>query len=239
MKARDLYSIDQWSILGCAYTSALASYERGDAEGVRDILAPAINTFGAAEGEGQALIKPLLLLANATHRLGNAAQAHGFIERALTIARTTHAVRLCHAETLCLVALVEWGNKCFEAAAAAYGRGLEEGTRSGASEEWLAFHETGYTELLLAMDGCASDALTRAAKLFERVKRIGGPDCSQALSARFALARAQLQSGLKAEARASFEKVLAASLRARPAKSASEDGIMAELRGWVARAGGE
>jgi hypothetical protein len=227
------------SALTAAYLAAKATVQKGQVREARDILVPAIEAFAASEGQQPNLIEPLVLSADLVHRLEGADPAHVYLERALTIARTSAGsppLRL--AETFCLVAVVEWKNKCRSRAASAYETGIEEGRQAGASDKWLAFQLTGLAELLLDTEPTKKDALLHATRAVELLTSVGELESRQMLFARFALGRGQAALGMNPAAQHTFESLIEIRLRARGDSASGDDKFIAELQTWLAKVKG-
>jgi hypothetical protein len=219
------------------YSAAKASFDKGHAREALDMLLPAIADFELAEGPHRAMIKPLVLSADLLHRLGGGEEAHGRLDRALAIARsldTSPSLRL--AETFCMVAVVEWNNKCVQGAVTNYEAGIAEGERVGAGEQWLGYHFTGLAELLVDTEYQLDTALAWATKAVEVTERAEGADSRSAFFARIALGRAQLAMGLNLEAEKTFEGLLEKRSRSHPESATGKDKLSTELRAWIAKA---
>jgi hypothetical protein len=226
--------------LQTAYSAALTAVKAEKFREAIDLLTPAIDLFVASEGERPALVKPLILLAKAIHRIESAEAAHVLLDQACAIAGVSTAMHKTFlADALCLVALVEWQNGCLQSAENTYERGIQEAERVGADSEWLAYYLSEVTDFLIDSGQSPRKALdysTRAAALNAEKH---GADSRASLFARFSLGRAQLAAGMHAEACTTFEDVLDAWLLRGPGaqrRTSGEDKFAAEVRDWIVRA---
>jgi tetratricopeptide (TPR) repeat protein len=196
-----------------------------------DLLDQALESFSATEGPHIALISPLMFSAELIHTLGDAIEAHARIDRALSVADSrSEAASLFHADVLCLAGLAERVAMC-DRAVDFYERGLDEGMKLGASEEWQVQRLVGMVSALLALRPRSKATLTYAVRGAGLALRTYPPDGPFVFVTKFNLACARLEAGMNREAAELFEDLLTTRQGRGPNR-------VGELRELLARANG-
>jgi hypothetical protein len=227
------------SALRDVYVRSRDAFDRGDFPEARRMLFLGIESFSSLHGDDPSLIKPLVLAARIVHRSTETVEeAHRLADRAVLIASQYEQPPRRLAETLCLVALLEWDNGCIDRAIDAHGKGIEEGRRAGVDEKWLAYQLTGITEMLLDAGREPTEVLSYAVQATELATRAHGSESKAAFFARYALGRAQIVAGMTMEGESTLVRLLEQRLRDRASSVGRQDKMAAELKEWIARAKG-